>query len=91
MSTSKGDRALYTSKGNREIITPETACNNLHQLNKITDVLEYFYSALFSPKKITLLRAIKNNNFATFSGLILKNIKRYINKTIATAKCHLDR
>ena len=66
-------------------------CYNIHRLNKITEVLEYIYASLFSPKKSTLLEAIKNNNLSTFPGLTYKNAQRYINETIATAKGHLDR
>ena len=88
----EGVNEISTSEGVKEnIITSDGYCNNLHRLNKVKDVLDYLYAALFSPKKSTLLQAIQNNNFATFPGLTKKNVKKYLHETIATAMGHLDR
>ena len=50
---------ITTSKGEYEIIRKNTLsgkyCNNVHWLNKVTNILEYFYASLFSIKKLTLL------------------------------------
>lgn len=64
--------------------------NNLHRINKMEDVMQFLHAYLFSLKLQTLLQAVKNNNLITWPGLTVKNIKRYMKETIATAKGHLD-
>ena len=72
----EGANELSTSEGvETQLQRSDECCNNIHQLNKVTDVLEYLYAALFSPKKSTLLKAIQNNNFATFPGFTKKKLK----------------
>lgn len=87
--TSEGEKVL-TSEGEQNSKLSGEHCNNVHRLNKITDILNYIYASLFSPTKSTLLQAIKNKNLITFPGLTYKNAKRYLKETIAIAKGHLE-
>ena len=53
--------------------------------------MQYLHACLFSPRIQTLLQAIKNNNMITWPGLTIRNVKKYMKETIATAKGHLDK
>lgn len=56
----------------------------------IADQMEFLHAALFSPVVSTLTKAIKNGHLATWPGLTVENIRKYLPKSLATAKGHLD-
>ena len=94
LPTSKGDNT--TSKGKKKSNPKTTAntiteqCNNVHRLNKITDVLQYLHAALFSPKKATLLQAVKNNNLTTWPGMTITNVITIPKHTIVSITSNSD-
>jgi hypothetical protein len=51
----------------------------------IEDLVKFLHAALFSPVPTTLIQAIANNNFTTWPGLTIANVKKYLPKSIATA------
>ena len=53
-------------------------------------MLQYFHACLFSPTKTTLLKAIKQGNFASWPGFTYANVAKYLFDTPATALGHLD-
>ncbi len=66
-------------------------------LNLITPVaqptkilIQYIHTALFSPAKSTLSKALHNNHFIVWLGLIRHNVAKFLTETTATAKGHLD-
>ena len=56
----------------------------------ISKMLQYFHACLFSPTKMTLLKAIKNGNFASLPGFSYANVAKFLQDTPATALGHLD-
>lgn len=93
LTTSEGELSNHhnntTYEGENENV--EIVTNNLYQLNKLKDVMQYLHACLFSPKLQTITQAVKNNNLITFPGMNIKNVSKYMKETIATAKGHLDR
>ena len=53
-------------------------------------LVQYIHATLFSPSKSTLLNAIRNGLLSGWPGLTLDNVNKYLAKTTATAKGHLD-
>jgi hypothetical protein len=52
--------------------------------------LNFLHAALFSPVPSTLLHAIQRGHLTTWPGLTSHNVKRFLHKSIATVKGHLD-
>ena len=64
--------------------------NNVCELNVIQNQINYLYAACFSPPKSTFLHAIKQGFFITFPNLIAQLVSKYLIKSVASAKGHLD-
>jgi hypothetical protein len=64
-------------------------CQNVQDYTNIKDVISYLQGTTFSPMKTTIVQAIKNGKFASWSGLTVKNVNKHCKRTIATAKGHL--
>ena len=56
----------------------------------ITEHLRFLHAASFSPVLSTWEAAVKNNNFVTWPAITTKNIRKYMEKTPATVKGHMD-
>ena len=55
-------------------------------------LIRYLHQALFSPSKLTLIKAINNNQFASWSGLTAAAVNKYLPDSIpATDKGHMKR
>ena len=55
-------------------------------------LIKYLHQALFSPAKATLIKAIKNNQFASWPGLTADAVKKYLpDSSLATDKGHMKR
>ena len=56
----------------------------------MVDQVQFLHAALFSLVPSMLLKAICNGHFTTWPGLMVTNISKYLPKSMATAKGHLD-
>ena len=57
--------------------------------NELTaDLVNLHNGDLFSPVKSTLLKAIKNGHFVSWSGFIEKLVNKHLTPSIATANGH---
>ena len=54
------------------------------------DLAQYLHACCFSPAPSTLIRAINNGNMITWPGLTPSLIRKHLEKSVATAKGHLD-
>jgi hypothetical protein len=54
------------------------------------DHIQFLHAGLFSPVKSTLLKAIRNGHLATFPGLTVANVNKFLPKSMATSKGHLN-
>ena len=77
------DMNTYLSKYNSFLKT-----NNILTTHKIKDIINFYHACLYSPVKTTWIEAIKNGHFHTWPYLTVKNIKKYLNTSIATIKGH---
>ena len=56
------------------------------------EIIRYLHQCLFCPPKSTLLKAIKNNQLATWPGLTTESVKKYRPDSFpATDKGHMKR
>jgi hypothetical protein len=75
----------------KQKMKPEIAqCNHAHDNKNQKDLINYLYAACFSPVKSTWIKAIKNGNFSSWPGLNEHSVEKYLSKSTATAKGHLN-
>jgi hypothetical protein len=68
----------------------EIQCNHAHDNDNQKDLINYLHAACFSPVKSTWITAIKNGNFLSWPGLTENVVEKYLSKSIATTKGHLN-
>ena len=56
----------------------------------ILEHLRFLHAACFSPVPSTWEQAVNNNNFVTWPAVTIKNIRKFLKKSPATVKGHLD-
>merc|ERR1711966_167889 len=64
--------------------------NHLHQSSTKAETAEFYHQSLFSPPPTTLLKAIKNNQFDSFPGLV-PSLLKHLPPSTATAKGHMPK
>ena len=64
--------------------------NNIIHDKTIEDQIRYLHTATFSPCKQTWLNAINKGYFDLWPTMTKLTVKRYLQKSIVTAKGHLD-
>jgi hypothetical protein len=64
--------------------------NNVYEFTKIYDATQYLHAAAFSPVKLTFLKAIDAGNFATWPTLTAQHVKKYLEKSDASFKGHMN-
>ena len=65
------------------VTIPEEAESNIEKL------ILFLYAALGRPNKTTLIKAIQKGHFATWPGLTMKRVQKYIQGDITNAKGHI--
>jgi hypothetical protein len=68
----------------------EVKFNHAHDNNNEKDLINYLHAACFSPVKSTWITAIKNGNFLSWPGLTEHAVEKYLSKSTATTKGHLN-
>jgi hypothetical protein len=56
----------------------------------IQDTITYLHACCFSPVTDTWLKSIQNGHFATWPSVTVENVRKYLGKSDATAKGHLN-
>jgi hypothetical protein len=64
--------------------------NNVYKFTNIYDATQYLYTAAFSPVKSTFLKAIDAGNFATWPTLTAQHVNKYLEKSEASIKGHMN-
>ena len=83
---------LFTSEGETQYIPTsedENIVCNLEQIATKKDIIHFLHASLFSPVKLTWLKAIKNERFVIWLGINTAYVAKHLTPTIATAKGHL--
>ena len=52
--------------------------NNAYQITSKEEPIRYLHQCLFCPPKLTLLKAIKNHQLATWPGLTTEAVQKYL-------------
>ena len=65
---------------------------NAYQMTSKASLIKYLHQCLFCPPKLTLLKAIRNNQLTTWPGLTTEAVEKYLpNHAPATDKGHMRR
>jgi hypothetical protein len=71
-------------------ILPEHHAHYVYEQKSIQETITYLYACCFSPVKDTWLKAIQNGHFATWPSITVENVRKYLQKSDATAKVHMN-
>eukprot|EP00957_Ditylum_brightwellii_P007778 588696-Ditylum_brightwellii.AAC.1 len=70
---------------------PILQCHNALQTCSISELVQFLHASCFSPVPSTTINAIRHNNLYTWPSFTAHNIKKYLPKSTATVKGHMDR
>ena len=72
--------------------TKEHMAANAYAMMSKESLIRYLHQCLFSPTKKTLVKAIKNNQLTTWSGLTSDDVRKHLpDSSTATDKGHMKR
>ena len=64
--------------------------NNAYEIKAKKQLIMYYHRCCFSPVISTWITAIEQGNFCTWSGLTATAVKKYMDKSMATSKGHMQ-
>jgi hypothetical protein len=68
----------------------DESINSVYEISKVYDVIHYLHAAAGSPVPLTFIREIKTGNFTTWPTLTPEHVTKYLEKSEATVKGHLN-
>jgi hypothetical protein len=68
----------------------ELSAHNVYEQNSIQDTITYLHACCFSPVTDTWIKSIQNGHFATWPSVTVENVRKYLFKSDATAKGHIN-
>jgi hypothetical protein len=68
----------------------EHSAHNVYEQKSIQDTIIYLHACCLSPVTDTWLKAIQNGHFATWPLVTVENVRKYLCKSDATAKGHMN-
>jgi hypothetical protein len=68
----------------------EHSAHNVYEQKSIQDTITYLHACCFSPITDTLIKSIQNGHFATWPSVTVDNVSKYLLKSDATAKGHMN-
>jgi hypothetical protein len=69
---------------------PEHYAHNVHEHKSIQDTITYLNACCLSLVQYTWLKAIQNGHFATWPSVTVENVRKYLPKSDATSKGHMN-
>jgi hypothetical protein len=89
-----GQRDLSTGLWTVPLDTNNTkqneSINSVYEISKVYDKIQYLHAAAGSPVPSTFVKAIKAGNFTTWPTLTPEHVNKYLEKSEATVKGHLN-
>jgi hypothetical protein len=70
-------------------IAPEHYAHNVYEQKSIQDTITYLHECCFRVQ-YNWLKAIQNGHFATWPSITVENVRKYLQKSDATAKGHMN-
>eukprot|EP00804_Cyclotella_cryptica_P030318 CCRYP_011857-RA/>CCRYP_011857-RA protein AED:0.50 eAED:0.44 QI:0/-1/0/1/-1/1/1/0/151 len=67
------------------------AAHNAYQTTSKAKLNQFLHQCAFSPTLSTWIKAINNNQFASWSGLTAEAVRRHLPNSTATAKGHMKK
>jgi hypothetical protein len=64
--------------------------NSVYEISKVYDMIQYLHAAAGSLVPSTFVKAIKAGNFTTWPTLTPEHVNKYLKKSEATVKGHLN-
>ena len=86
----QGTRNPTTKLWEINIQPPTHTANNVYQLTRKKDLVQYMHAACFSPVPTTWCAAINAGSFNTWPGLTAELVRLHLPKSIATIKGHMQ-
>jgi hypothetical protein len=71
-------------------IEREHYAHNVYEQKSIQDTITYLHACCFIPVQDTWLKAIQNGHFVTWPSITVENVRKYLSKSAATAKGHMN-
>jgi hypothetical protein len=68
----------------------EHSAHNVYEHKSIQDTITYLHACCFSPVTDMWIKSIRNGNFATWPSVTVANVRKYLFKSDATAKGHMN-
>jgi hypothetical protein len=68
----------------------EHSAHNVYEQKSIQDTITYLHAYCFSLVPDTWIKAIQNGNFATWPSFTVENVCKYLSKSDATSKGHMN-
>jgi hypothetical protein len=85
------DTGLWRIKLRKEIQHNNIASkNNVYELRNTGASINYLHTAMFSPTKSALIKAVKQGHLSTWSGLTEDAINKHLKLTPATSMGHMN-
>jgi hypothetical protein len=69
----------------------EHSAHNVYEQKSIQDTITYLHAFCFSPITDTWIKSIQNGHFATWPSVTVDNVRKYLFKSDATAKVHMNK
>jgi hypothetical protein len=69
---------------------PEHFVHNIYEHKFFHDTTMYLYACCFSPVQDNWLKSIQNGHFATWPPLTVENVRKYLPKSDAMVKGHMN-
>jgi hypothetical protein len=66
------------------------SANNVYAQKSIQATITYVHACCFSPVTDNWLKAIQNGHFATWPSVTVENVRKYLSKSDATSKVHMN-
>jgi hypothetical protein len=66
------------------------SAHNVYEQKSIQDTITYLHACCFSPVTDTWIKSIHNGHFATWPSVTVDNVRKYLFKSDATAKGHVN-
>jgi hypothetical protein len=66
------------------------SAHNVYEQKSIKDTKTYLHACCFSPVTDTWLKSIQNGHFASWPSVTVENVRKYLGKSDATTKGHLN-
>jgi hypothetical protein len=85
---------LGTKKTTNSVPTPSFpshAAHNAYQSSSKAKLIQFLHQCAFSPPPSTWIRAINNQQFASWPGLTADAVRKYLPDSTATAKGHMKK